>query len=173
MPRLPLIDDTLHPEVKPLADRIRAERGGKLLALYRVLLNSPKVAEAWLQYFTVIRQQCELSAAHRELAILLIARLNGASYEFEQHVPFALRAGLSQQQLDAIDGWRDSSLFDETQMAVLAYTEAMTRQVKVPDEVFAKIRRQFDAKPLLELTCTVAGYNMVSRVLEAMEIHHE
>lgn len=173
MPRLPLLDDTLFPELKPVADRVRAERGGKLLALYRVLLNSPKVAQAWLQYFTVIRQECELDARHRELAIMLIARLNGARYEFEQHVPFALRAGLTQQQLDAIDDWRDSPLFEEKDKAVMAYTAAMTTTVKVPDEVFARVRAQFDSKTLLELTCTVAGYNMVSRVLEAMEIHHE
>ena len=35
---------------------------GASLVLYRVLLNSPKLAEAWLQLFTVIRQQCELPA---------------------------------------------------------------------------------------------------------------
>ena len=173
MPRLPLLDDTAHPELKPVANRIRAERGGKLLALYRVLLHSPKVAQAWLQYFTVIRQQCDLEDHHRELAIMLIARLNGARYEFEQHLPYALRAGLTQVQLDQIDDWRGSTLFDETQRAVLGYTEAMTRNIKVPDEVFARIKDKFDCKKLVELTATVGGYNMVSRMLEAMEIHQE
>ncbi|MBM3393959.1 MAG: carboxymuconolactone decarboxylase family protein [Betaproteobacteria bacterium] len=173
MPRLSLIDDTQYPDLKPVADRIRAERGGKLLALYRVLLNSPKVAEAWLQYFTVIRQQCDLPARDRELAIMRIARINGARYEFDQHIPFALKSGLTQAQLDAIESWRASTLFDSREQAVLAYTDAMTRQVKVPDEVFAQVRAHFDDKSLLELTTTIAGYNMVSRVLEAMEIHHE
>jgi alkylhydroperoxidase family enzyme len=173
MPRLPSLDDTLRPELKPIADRIRAERGGKLLALYRVLLHSPKVAEAWLQFFTVIRQQCGLDARHRELAIMIIAKLNGARYEFEQHIPFALRAGISQAQLDQIESWRTSTEFSETDKAVLGYTEAMTRDVKVPDEVFAAVRAKFDEKTLVELTATIGGYNMVSRFLEAMEVHQE
>ncbi|MFN0314702.1 MAG: carboxymuconolactone decarboxylase family protein [Burkholderiales bacterium] len=173
MQRLPFLDDTAHPELKPVADRIRAERGGRLLALYKVLLHSPKVAEAWLQYFTVIRQQCGLDARYRELAIMLIAKLNGAPYEFTQHIPFALRAGITQMQLDQMGEWKNSASFDAKDKAVLAYTEAMTRDVKVPSAVFAGVRAHFDDKTLVELTATIAGYNMVSRFLEAMEIHAE
>ena len=173
MTRLPFLDDAAHPELKPVADRIRAQRGGKLLALYRVLLHSPKVADAWLQFFTVIRQQCGLDDRHRELAIMLIAKLNGAPYEFEQHIPFALRAGLTQEQLGQIEGWKNSKLFGARDKAVLAYTESMTRQVKVPDDVFAAVRAEFDGKTLVELTATIGGYNMVSRFLEAMQIHGE
>ena len=43
--RVPYLDDTTNPELKALCDRIRAERGGRVLNLYRALLNSPKVAE--------------------------------------------------------------------------------------------------------------------------------
>lgn len=56
---------------------------------------------------------------------------------------------------------------------MLAYTESMTRQVKVPDDVFAAVRAEFDGKTLVELTATIGGYNMVSRFLEAMQIHGE
>lgn len=171
MTRLPLKDEANTPA--DLVAHVKAQRGGRFLALYRLLAHSPKVAEVWLQFFTVVRQQCDLDARYRELAIMAIARLNGARYEFDQHVPFALKAGLTQTQLDQIDGWRASMAFGETDRAVLAYTEAMTRNVKVPDDIFAAVRSQFDDKTLLELTVTVAGYNMVSRVLEAMEVHQE
>ena len=80
MARVPYIDDQIKPELKAVADRIRAERGGRVLNLYRVLLNSPKIAEAWLQFFTVIRQQCDLPAQYRELAIMIVAVVNGADY---------------------------------------------------------------------------------------------
>lgn len=171
MPRLLLKEESNTPT--ELVDRIKRERGGRFLALYRLLAHSPKVAQAWLQFFTVVRQQCDLDARHRELAILSIARINGARYEFDQHIPFALRAGLTQTQLDQIDNWRDSSGFTQTDRAVLAYSEAMTRSVKVPNDVFAAVRAEFDDKTLVELTVTIAGYNMVSRVLEAMEVHQE
>jgi alkylhydroperoxidase family enzyme len=49
----------------------------------------------------------------------------------------------------------------------------MTRDVHVPDEVFAAARAVFDDRLLVELTATVAAYNMVSRFLEAMQIHSD
>ena len=54
---------------------------------------------------------------------------------------------------------------------MLAYADAMTRDVRVPDEVFAAIRPAFDDRRLVELTATIAGYNMVSRFLEALKLH--
>jgi len=173
MSRVPYIDDTTDPALKALADRIRAERGGRLFNLYKALLNSPKLAEGWLHLFTVIRQQSELPAQYRELAIMVIAVINRASYEYEQHVPFALQAGLTRAQIDALPHWRDSALFDAKQRAVLDYAECMTRDVHVPDEIFAPIGVHFDARQIVELTATIAGYNLVSRFLEALAIDPE
>jgi len=90
-----------------------------------------------------------------------------------QHVPFALKAGLTQAQLDALREWRKSALFDEADRAVLEYTEAMTRSIQVSDEVFGAVARHFDARQTVELTATVAGYNLVSRFLEALKVDHE
>jgi alkylhydroperoxidase family enzyme len=57
--------------------------------------------------------------------------------------------------------------------AVLAYADAMTRQIRVPDDVFAAVRRHFPEREVVELTATIGGYNLVSRFLEAIQIDHE
>ena len=62
-------------------------------------------------------------------------------------------------------------LFSAEQRAVLAYTDAMTRQVQVPDAVFARVAGQHTPQEVVEITATVAAYNMVSRFLEALQIH--
>jgi alkylhydroperoxidase family enzyme len=49
----------------------------------------------------------------------------------------------------------------------------MTKDIQVPDELFAELKRHFDAQDLVELTATIAGYNLVSRFLEAMQVHHQ
>ena len=49
----------------------------------------------------------------------------------------------------------------------------MTRSIRVPDEVFAAVRRQFDDREIVELTATVGAYNLVSRFLEALQIDHD
>jgi AhpD family alkylhydroperoxidase len=172
MARVPLHDESTLPEQAPLIGRIRTERG-RLLNLYRTLLNSPPVCEGWLNLFTAIRQKGSLDARYRELAILRVAIINGAPYEYQAHVPHGLKAGLTQAQLDALDSWTVSTLFDAKERAVLAYTDAMTREIRVPEGVFAAVRAFLNDRDLVELTATVGGYNLVSRFLEAMKVDHE
>jgi alkylhydroperoxidase family enzyme len=64
-------------------------------------------------------------------------------------------------------------MFDEMQRAVLEYTETMTREIRVPDNVFEKVRKCFDDQEIVELTVTIAAYNLVSRFLEALQIDLE
>jgi AhpD family alkylhydroperoxidase len=172
MARVPYIEEQDHPELAPLIARIKAERG-RVLDLYKVLLHSPAVMEGWLTFFTAIRQKTKLGGRYRELAILRVAILNGADYEYQAHLPFALKEGATSEQAAALKAWQVSPLFDAAERAVLAYTDTMTRQVQVPDELFAEVRKHFDTQELVELTATVAGYNLVSRFLEAMRVGHQ
>ena len=170
MARIPYADPG-NPATKPLADRIIAERGS-ILHLYQMLLNSPPVAEGWLNYLTAIRQKSSLNGAIREMVIMRVALLNHAPYEADQHAPIALKEGMSQAQLDALPDWSaHDELFNPLERSVLAYTDAMTRDVQVPDAVFAAVSAHFDPQGMVELTATVAAYNMVSRFLEALQIH--
>ena len=170
MARLPYAgrDD---PAAAPLVERIVRERG-KVLNLYGMLLHSPPVAEGWLAFLTAIRQKCRLSPRLRELVILRVAVINEAEYEFDQHTPFALAEGMSQQQLQALRAG-DFGAFDAVERDVLAYCDAMTREIHVPDAVFDAVRRHFDEREMVELTATVAAYNLVSRFLEALRIDHD
>ncbi|MCF4127256.1 carboxymuconolactone decarboxylase family protein [Methylobacterium sp. SyP6R] len=168
MARIPYADTT-RPETAPLADRIVAERG-EILHLYAMLLHSPPVAEGWLAFLTAIRQRCELPGDIRELVIVQVAHLNGARYEAEQHVPIALREGVTRAQLDALPDWEPTAVFGERERAVLAYCDAMTRTIHVEPAVFSALRDHFDPRAIVELTATIGAYNMVSRFLEAIGI---
>lgn len=172
MARIPYAD-IADADVSALVEQIKTERGGKVLNLYRMLLHSPPVAKGWLGMFTAIRQQTILPGRYRELAILRVAVLNGAEYEFGQHVPFALREGCTRAQVDAVRAGPDDPAFDARDRVVLAYTDAMTREIRVEDGLFGEAKRMFTERELVELTATIAGYNLVSRFLEALGIDHE
>lgn len=170
MARIPYAEpDEARSACPELVDRIIAERGS-MLHLYAMLLQSPPMAEGWLALMTAIRQKGVLPGSLRELMIMRVAWLNDAPYEAEQHRPIALREGLREDQVDAIRDWQEGGPFDAAQIAALAYCDAMTRDVHVADAVFDALRPHFDAREITELTITIAGYNMVSRVLEALRI---
>jgi alkylhydroperoxidase family enzyme len=172
MARIPYADLT-RADVAPLAKRIKVERGGKVLNLYRMLLQSPPLAEGWLTFLTAVRQKGSLAGRYREAAIIRVAVLNGADYERKAHIPFALEAGWTQAQVDALAAARDPEGATDAERALLAYTDAMTKAIHVPDGVFTAVRKHFSERDLVELTITIAAYNCVSRFLEALSIDPE
>jgi len=169
MARLPYADLT-RSDIAPLIEQITNERGSVLL-LYQMLLQSPAVARGWLNHLTGIRHQSSLPGDIREMVIMRVAMLNRAPYEADQHAPIALKEGMTQAQLDCLSEWQQSDLFRPIERAVLAYTDAMTLDVQVSDATFAEVRHYFSERGMVELTATIATYNMVSRFLEALQIH--
>jgi len=125
MARVPLIGEE-RSDLAPFIARVKAERG-KLINLYRVLMNSPAIAAGWLDFNTVVRYKTSLDAALREMIILRVSLLNGAEYQAKIHgASHALKAGLSAEQIAALNNWQDSSLFSPAERAALAWTDAMT-----------------------------------------------
>jgi alkylhydroperoxidase family enzyme len=169
MARLPYADLT-HPGAAPLVQRIVAERGS-VLHLYQMLLHSPPLAEGWLNYLTAVRQKLSIGGALREMVIMRVAVLNGAPYEAYQHAPIALKEGMTQAQLDALEHWQDSPFFSDTERAVLRLTDAMTREIHFAPEIMEAVRAALGERGAVEVTATIAAYNMVSRFLEALQIH--
>jgi alkylhydroperoxidase family enzyme len=188
------------PYVAPPGDvtsRIRERRGGRLTALDGMLLHSPEFADGWNSMLAAVRGKSTLPPDIRELAILRVAARNRADYEWVAHEPLARQAGLGDAQIAAIKVGGGGAVgggagatgggagatgggagatgggaggLSPAQWAALAYTDAVTMHVSVRREIFAAVRAHFDDRQVLELTVTVAAYNMVSRVLVALEV---
>jgi len=169
--RVPLVVPGTQPELAEIEARILAERG-RISLLYQALLNSAPIASGWERLLTAVRQQTTIAADLRELAILRIAVLNRAAFEFDAHVPHAQRAGVSVAKIEALRASPLPDVFTPQEHLVLTLTDTMTREVEVGDTLMAELQRHFDARGLVELVATIAAYNMVSRFLVALCIGH-
>jgi 4-carboxymuconolactone decarboxylase len=169
----PVVPGT-RPELAEQEQQILAERG-RISALYQVLLNSPPLAHGWEQMLSAVRNRNSIPADVRELVILRVAVLNRAPYEFEAHVPHALKAGVSQATIEAMRSVplaADAPLSPEQRVAV-RLADAMTRDIEVPDALYDEVRALFRTpQQQLDLVATAAAYNMVSRLLTALHIGH-
>jgi alkylhydroperoxidase family enzyme len=178
MSRVPYVTAEPTGNESELVARIRARRGGKLLNLDRMLLNSQPFARGWNAHLGAVRAELALSPKLRELAVCAVAVLNGAEYEFEQHAPEWLRAGGTSAQVEALKSINpareDPTAFDSVELAVLRLTIEMTRNVAVSDATFEHVRAALsDDRHVVELVGVVATYNMVSRFLVALEVDLE
>jgi alkylhydroperoxidase family enzyme len=174
MARVPLIDEKEHPEFAELVEKFRTGRRGRLINIYRLLLNSPALAESWFSHSNAVRWKTALDGRLREIIIIRLGHLTRCQYVLRQHVPtLALADGLSLTECNALADWEASPLFSAGERAALAYADVMTRDIVVGDEVFAQVAQYFDQRQLVELTVLIGTYNMNARVLQALELDLE
>jgi alkylhydroperoxidase family enzyme len=163
---------------KEVVATIQKRRGGTLLNLDRMLLNSPAYAVGWNSFLGAVRTGLSLDARLRELAICVVAVLNRADYELVQHAPEFLAVGGTQAQLEAINdveaALANIALFSDVERAVLDFTRQMTCNVQVSNVCFDRLKQVLpDAQQQVELAGVIAAYNMVSRFLEALQVAPE
>ncbi|KAL2826796.1 AhpD-like protein [Aspergillus cavernicola] len=179
--RLPYIADpppTSTPDEAEILARVQARRAPNgILPLDRALLYSYPVADGWNSFIGAIRTKSSLTTVIRELVICRVAVLNGALFEWEQHAPLLTQGGLGDAALKVVgDAGADitakvtEEVLSVAEGAVLRYTDAITKTVRVPDEVFEAVKERFNDREVVEITTTAAAYNCVSRFLVALDV---
>jgi len=170
MARISLIDENATPDIAVLAGKIRGARG-EFHVFYKALLHTPGLASAWFEFNNAVRFQTGLDARTRELVIMRVSALTGCNYVWNVHqAKYAGPAGLTPQEIEALRDWRKSGLYGGKERALLAYVDAMTQDVAVPDAVFDAMRKHFSEREILELTVLTGAYNMQARLLRALDI---
>ena len=147
--------------------------------LDRALLWSEPLARGWNVYLKNVRTGLGASRKLCELGICTVALLTGAHYEYHHHAPDYLQAGGTQAALDALQGFVRGGARGEPQglagdeALVARYAAQMTRDVKVDDALFTRMKERFDTTELVEITAAIATYNMVARFLVALGVTPE
>jgi 4-carboxymuconolactone decarboxylase len=174
MARVALIAEKEHPELAETIAKIKGARGGRLINIYRLMLHSPALANAWFELNQAVRYGTEIDGQCREIAVIRVAILNNVEYVQRAHGPaYALKEGLTPDQVNALADWRPSTLFSEKQRALLAYVDAITREIEVPEAVFQELKKHFTERQTVELTMLIGAYNMLTRFLQALKVDAE
>jgi alkylhydroperoxidase family enzyme len=164
-------------EPKEIVDAVRHRRGGTLLNLDRMLLNSPNLTRGWNALLKEVRENLSIDARFKEIGMCGVAILNHAEYEFFHHAPELLKAGGTQQQVDEIRkiGTEafNRSLFSPVELDVIDLTYAMTREIEVPQAIMERLAQSLGHQGTVEMVAVIAAYNMVSRFLIATGISPE
>jgi len=152
--RLPYADPSSptfsSPSDRAIIERVEARRAPRpLQPLDLTLLHSPPVADGWNSFLGAVRTQTGLADDIREIAICRVAICNGAWYEWGHHAPLAKKGGVSDEGMDVLKRERcvregqggdgDEGGLSGKQWAVVRYTDEMTRNVRVGEEVFEEL----------------------------------
>ncbi len=147
----------------------RMGQRGPILNIFRALSHSPEALKRFMKFGSYLLEEGKLDPKLRELAILKAGQVCRSPYEFSQHIAFARRVGLSDSQVRGIVD-PAVALFDPQQMAVLAYAGELSTESRVSDATYDAVAAFLNAEEVVELTMVVGYYNMVSRMLNALEV---
>ena len=129
---------------------------------------------ALVPYMFAEKSVSQLDPITRELGIIRAGYTQGSQFVFSQHCKVARRFGLSDEKISAIPHWQVSSLFDEKERAILAWSDALILQGgRSSDELFEALHSHLSDEDILELTYHVMGYNLHAVCCKALRLEYD
>jgi alkylhydroperoxidase family enzyme len=154
-------------------DRMLRERGDPPLHVFAALANIPNLLDPLLTFTREMREGAVIERRLRELAIMSVALVTGATYEFNHHWNSALDAGLRREQLEQLADAETSNAFDDEERAIVRYAREATLSLNVSDDTWSALHSHFSVRETMDVVMAVAWYNAVARVLLPLKIELE
>jgi alkylhydroperoxidase family enzyme len=167
MAKLPYVDPATAPQqVREVLERLPVK-----LNIFRMMAHAQTNFRPLLRLGSSILAEQKLDARLRELAILRVAKLTPAEYEWVQHVPIAKMVGASDQEIAAIErGDVEAASLDADARLVLRFTTEVVRDAKPSDATFAAATARFSAQEIVELILAIGFYMTMARLMETTGI---
>ena len=147
------------------------ERRGKVLNIFRTLLNHAAAAKAFLVWGGyVLSRKNTLPPREREIVILRTGFLCRSGYEWTQHVPIARRAGLTDDEIARIKLGADESGWSAPDAALLRATDDLHREQFVTEPVWTELARHFGEQQRMDVVFTAGQYTQVSMMLNSFGV---
>lgn len=167
MARIPYLD----PEQAPAAVREAFAALPVHLNVFKLVAHAETGFRPFLRYGGAILGRQALPARLRELAILRVARLAEAEYEWVQHVAIARAAGVREEQIAALErGDLAARCFDADERLLLEFTDDVVRDGRPPRERFAALAARLSHRELVELVLAIGFYLALARLMTTFEI---
>jgi alkylhydroperoxidase family enzyme len=141
------------------------------LNIFRMLAHAESALRPFLRFGGTILGRLELDPKLRELAILQVAAISEARYEWVQHVVIARHVGVSDTQIAAVErGDLGDASLGELERAVLAFTAEVIAGPRVSDAAFGALSENLSPREVVELLLTIGNYLMLARVMTTLEL---
>jgi alkylhydroperoxidase family enzyme len=149
-------------------------RFGKVFTPIKV--QAARLPLAFFMFYGRIAQLDKKLLLPRETAILIrnhVARINICEFCIDTSRFAAIQASMNVAKLDALDQYRTSPLFTDTQRAALDYAAELVREKKVYPETFARMSRHYSERAICEIVWLVASEHLYNMTNIGLNIHSD
>ncbi|MEU6541179.1 carboxymuconolactone decarboxylase family protein [Streptomyces sp. NPDC047000] len=127
-----------------------------------LLLRHPALARSFLGFSSHLLARSSLPEKTRELAILRVAWRRRCRYEWTQHVLIGRRAGVTQDDLQAVRTGAGTLVNRAVDELETSYT--------LSDGTYAALAKELDERQLLDFVFTVGAYGMLAAALNTFGV---
>lgn len=151
---------------------------GRVPNSMRVYGRVPGTA-AWMLPFLASLQRegagGRLDGQTKEIVVLKTSIANACKYCHTHNISLGLATGLTQEQIDVLEGdYQSSSLLSDREKAAARWAEAVTHNEAARDqEAFDTLAAHFDEDEIVEVTWLSAMFNMLNRVHDSLHVDME
>jgi alkylhydroperoxidase family enzyme len=163
--------------LRPLA-RMVAVVAGRLTGtgpphIFTTLGQHPRLFRAWLRYSAQLMPFGTLPRRDTELVILRVAWRSEAAYEWHQHVPIALRVGLSGDEITGVTADGAAGVFTQRQRTLLEVCDELLAQRALSDATWSAVQAWLTQREAIELCLLVGHYQGLASALGGLGVEVE
>lgn len=166
-PRIPL------PEIDALAPDVKAVVKDFPLNVILMAANAPASTKGLVEFANSILFQSQFDPRKREIAVLRVAHVTHALYEWTHHVELANHLGVTAQEIEIIQFEEPVTSLEEEGNLLCRVADEISRDVRLSDEALGLILERYGVRQATELILCVSYFNFVSRFLESTRVELE
>jgi hypothetical protein len=151
----------------------KLESGGNDIKIMRLMANSPNAFRPFLLMSLSLMERASLPPSDREVAILQLAELLKVEYEWREHVPLSIRAGITDEQRTAIqaDNVEDEDLFTAPMRLAMRIARVCQQGRELPTDLWDEACTTWGKEGALDLILTIGWWGgFVPMVINSLGI---
>ncbi len=142
---------------------------GALVGPFNAMMLSPVVGGALGRVGEVLRFASVLTDRERELAVLRVARHWGSAFEWSAHVKLAAVAGVTADEIAAIESGSSPALDDRRESCVVALAQQLVGTWNTGDAVYREAVATLGHRAVFEVVTLVGHYSHLALHLRVFD----
>jgi alkylhydroperoxidase family enzyme len=141
--------------------------------IFTTLGRHPRLFRGWLRYSAHLMPFGQLPRRDTELVILRVAWRCRSAYEWHQHVPIALRLGLSPDEVAGVAESPPYAGFTPRQRTLLAVSDELVAGRALSDATWGAVQATLGDREAIELCLLIGHYQGLASAIGGLGIEIE
>ncbi|MDA2935051.1 carboxymuconolactone decarboxylase family protein [Acidobacteria bacterium AH-259-D05] len=171
MPRyLPVQLDAANEDIKRVYSEMEQDIGF-VPNFIKTLAHSGNFLEGVADLYRGLMGETSLSEKLRQLVILKTCKVDKCKYTVTCYAELAKKEGWTDEQIQAMDDYASSDLFNYYEKEVLRLAELVSLEPdEIPADYWMQLDNHFTSDQVVELITLIGFFNMINRFILALQI---